>query len=114
MADISDVSLQASALAFTIYTLAKHPEKTEKLIQVRSRQPSLLFLPCPSPILHVLTNLEASVCADALAPCRASLWRWLRSYLGHLATRLETCPLQVVVIYAGDLATSACNFVHIL
>lgn len=46
MADISDVSRQASALAFTIYTLAKHPEKTEKLIQVC----------CPSPILHVHTN----------------------------------------------------------
>ena len=40
MADISDVSLQASALAFTIYALAKHPEKTEKLIQVRSPYPA--------------------------------------------------------------------------
>lgn len=27
--------VQASALAFTIYTLAKHPDKTEKLVKVR-------------------------------------------------------------------------------
>ncbi len=51
--------LQASALAFTIYTLAKHPDKTEKLVKVRlQRWHSIRPHPALSLYLHCCTDLH--------------------------------------------------------
>lgn len=53
--------LQASALAFTIYTLAKHPDKTEKLVKVRLRCWHHQITSCPFQLTCTVVNLHAHV-----------------------------------------------------